>query len=178
MGSFSWMRADMTTQRANLTEGDSYKILVPIEFGGGYIKDKYWDYGYVNPEVNDKKAVYVNAKGEKYTLTNEHDLYGILAWWNKDKFDGDMKYILECVKTCADEIRGRGIDIGCYDNQINKLKFPLKLVSSSYKGTYEDCDMRSYGDPEQGFTKKNWDSTVWYRGTETYADFYYKCTQE
>ena len=47
MGSFSWLRADMTTNRANLTEGDSYKILVPIEFGGGYIKDIYYDYGYV-----------------------------------------------------------------------------------------------------------------------------------
>ena len=177
MGSFSWLRADMTTNRANLSMGDSYKILVPIEFGGGYIKDKYYDYGYVNYEDNEKKAVYVNAKGEKYTLTNEHDLYGILAWWNKDKFDGDMKYILECVKTCEDNIRYKGIEIGCYANQINKLKFPLKLVSASYKGTYEDCDMRSYSDPDQGFAKKNWDSKVWY-SDETYADCYYKCVKE
>lgn len=177
MGSFSWLRADMTTNRANLSMGDSYKILVPIKFGGGYIKDKYWDYGYVNSETNNKKAVYVNAKGEKYTLTNEHDLYGILAWWNKDKFDGDMKYILEHVNTCADDIRCRGIDIGCYDKDINKLKFPLKLVSSSYKGTYEDCDMRSYGDPDQGFTKKNWDSATWGMH-DTYEDYYYKCTKK
>lgn len=176
MGSFSWIRADMTTKRANLTMGDSYKILVPIEFGGGYIKDKYWDYGYVNAEDNDKRAVYINAKGKKYTLTDEHDLYGILAWWNKDKFDGNMNYILENVKTRNQEIRRKGIDIGCYAEQINKLKYPLKLVSARYKGTYEDCDMISYDDPEQGFTKKNWDNNLW--GNETYADYYYKCTQK
>lgn len=47
MGSFSWMRAEHTIERSNLTEGDRYKILVPIEFGGGYIADTYYDYGYV-----------------------------------------------------------------------------------------------------------------------------------
>lgn len=39
MGSFSWMRADKTTKRSNLTMGDKYKILIPQEFGGGFIKD-------------------------------------------------------------------------------------------------------------------------------------------
>lgn len=29
MGSFSWMRADKTTKRSNLTMGDKYKILIP-----------------------------------------------------------------------------------------------------------------------------------------------------
>lgn len=47
-------------------------------------------------------------------------------------------------------------NIGCYDNQIDKLKFPLKLVSASYSGTYEDCAGRSYGDPNQGFTRGYW----------------------
>ena len=47
MGSFSWLRADKTTKRKNLTKGDRYKILIPKEFGGGFIKDTYYDYGYV-----------------------------------------------------------------------------------------------------------------------------------
>ena len=178
MGSFSWLRADMTTKRANLTMGDSYKILVPIEFGGGYIKDVYWDYGYVNSEENKKRAVYIDAKGEKYTLTREHDLYGILAWWNKGKFDGDMKYILECVNTCNDNIRRQGIDIGCYDGQINQLKYPLKLVSASYKKSYEECYMFSYGDPEQGFYKTYWNSKPWFDKSITFEDYYFKCTQK
>ena len=149
MGSFSRTRADKTTKRSNLTDGDVYKILVPKEFGGGFIKDRYYDYGYVF-EYDDTKE---NA-----------DLYGILAYWNKCEgmeFDGEeypstMKDILERGNTCLQNNRCKGIEIGCYDNDINKLKYPLKLVSASYQGTYEDCEMRSYGDPEQGFIKTYW----------------------
>lgn len=149
MGSFSWLRADKTTKRNNLTEGDRYKILIPKEFGGGYIKDTYYDYGEVF-EYDDTKE---NA-----------DLYGILAYWNKCdgmNFDGDeypstMQDILERGHTCYQENRCKGINIGCYDYQVDKLKYPLKLVSASYKGTYEECQMRSYSDPNQGFCKTYW----------------------
>lgn len=149
MGSFSWMRADKTTKRSNLTEGDRYKILIPQEFGGGCIKDTYYDYGYVF-EYDDTKE---NA-----------DLYGILAYWNKCEgmiFDGDeypstMEDILKRGKTCLQSNRCKGIAIGCYDKQVDKLKYPLKLVSASYKGTYEECEMRSYSDPNQGFCKTYW----------------------
>jgi len=148
MGSFSWTRADKTTKRKNLTRGDSYKILIPLEFGGGFIKDIYYDHGYVF--YYDKKET--------------ADLYGILAYWNKCEgmiYDGEgypstMKDILERGNTCSENNRCKGIDIGCYDDEIDKLEYPLKLVSASYKGTYEECDMRSYGDPEQGSIKTYW----------------------
>ena len=148
MGSFSWIRADKKTKRKNLTCGDSYKILIPEEFGGGFIKDTYHDYGYVF-----------------YDTDHEADLYGILAYWNKcegmifygDEYPSTMKDILERGNTCLQKNRCKGINIGCYDGQIDKLKYPLKLVSASYKGTYEECDGRSCGDPEQGFCKTYWD---------------------
>jgi hypothetical protein len=101
----------------------------------------------------------------EYDDTKENaDLYGILAYWNKCEgmiFDGDeypstMQDILERGNTHEQENRCKGIRIGCYDEQIDKLKYPLKLVSASYKGTYEECDMRSYGDPNQGFYKTYW----------------------
>ena len=147
MGSFSWLRADKTTKRKNLTMGDSYKILIPEEFGGGYIKDKYYDYGYVF-----------------YGTEEEADLYGILAYWNKCDgmiFDGDeypstMEDILKRGNTCNQKNRCKGIDIGCDDDDINKLKYPLKLVSASYNGTYEECNGKSYNDPDQGFYKTYW----------------------
>lgn len=149
MGSFSFTRADKTTKRKNLVYGDHYKILISEEFGGGYIKDTYYDYGYVFHEDEEKE----NA-----------DLYGILAYWNKCEgmiFDGEeypatMKDILERGRTCEQSNRCKGIGIGCYKQDIDKLKYPLKLVSASYKGTYEECNMRSYGDPEQGFVKTYW----------------------
>lgn len=149
MGSFSWLRADKTTKRSNLVDGDRYKILIPQEFGGGFIKDTYYDYGQVF-EYDDTRD---NA-----------DLYGILAYWNKCEgmiYDGEeypstMKDILERGKTCLQSNRCNGIDISCRDKDVDKLKYPLKLVSASYNGTYEECDMRSYADPAQGFYKTYW----------------------
>ncbi len=46
--------------------------------------------------------------------------------------------------------RNLRIDIGCYDEEIYKLKYPLKLISVSFKGSYEDLNKPSYGDLAQG----------------------------
>lgn len=37
MGSFSWLRANVDTEKANIAEGDKFACLIPKEFGGGYI---------------------------------------------------------------------------------------------------------------------------------------------
>ena len=174
MGSFSWTRAENTTARANLTEGDSYKILVPKEFGGGYIKDIYYDYGYVFYNSRSKSK-YVDAEGRIYNMEEfgENDLYGILAYWNNcDDIEYNatnrpktMYEILKYGNTCKQSNRCKGIEIGCYDNQIDELTYPLRLVSAFYKGTYEECRGRSYGDPNQGFGRYYWDNN-------DYKDYY------
>lgn len=142
MGSFSWLLADTRTKRSNIMPGEWYRILIPKEFGGGYIEDCYGDFGRVFADTPE-----------------EADLYGILAYWNGCEdmdYDGDeypktMKDILERGKTSLDNNREKGIEIGCYDEDIDKLKYPLKLVSTQYTGSYETCHGRSYGDPAQGF---------------------------
>lgn len=167
MGSFSWTRAEATTKRSNFTERDRYKILVPKEFGGGYIWDKYYDCGIIGEWNND--YLYVDGDGKKHYMRVDKfgcypDLYGILAYWNgcKDLVWDGLRYpttmleILEHGLTYEQSNRVKGIGIGCYDNQIDELKFPLKLVSASYRGAYEDCAGRSYGDPNQGFTRGYW----------------------
>lgn len=147
MGSFSWLKADKLTKIANIMYGCSFKFLIPIEFGGGYIKDKYQDYGYL---------------GRKEDNTAKYDMYELLAFWNKDattfgiKLEDKLKYegsfpLMKEIDEYTRSNRGLGIDIGCYDSQINKLKYPLKLVSPSYKGTYEELETCSYGDPNQGY---------------------------
>mgnify|MGYP004531059501 FL=1 len=149
MGCFSWMRADKTTKRSNIADGDSYKILIPKEFGGGFIKDHYQGYGNVLWDTKDNMA----------------DLYGILAYRNKcpnmiydgDEYPSTMKDILTRGKTSNNNNRWRGINISRFNGDIDKLKYPLKLVSASYKGTYEDCEGRSYSDPNQGFFKTYWE---------------------
>ena len=161
MGCFSFIRADQCIKQKNLVMGDSYKILIPKQLGGGYIKDRYWDYGYIN---HYHEAVYYDEKGKKTPLGEvEADLYGLLAWFNCPKqtqYIGEYpKNILDVIArgcTHVDSNRHIGIEIGCYDNQVDKLKYPLKLVSLSCKETYEQCKGRTYGDPEQGFKRTYW----------------------
>ena len=161
MGSFSWLRAEMTTKRANITDGDKYKILIPKFLGGGYIVDTYEDYGDINSYNN---AVYVDAKGNKTSLEGfgTADLYGLLFYFNKPDSDllpikaENVLNILKNGKTSNQKVRHEGIEIGCYAKGIDKLKYPLKLVSMSYKESYENCPGKSYSDPEQGFGAFEW----------------------
>jgi hypothetical protein len=142
MGSFSWLKADELTKVSNIVYGKPFKFLIPKQFGGGFIKDVYQDYGYL---------------GQREDGQPKHDMYEILAFWNFDKTGNELQYegeFLPAMKEIDKDTRhnrGLGIEIGCYDNQIDRLKYPLKLVSASYKGSYEDLEMRSYGDPNQGF---------------------------
>lgn len=146
MGSFSWMKADKLTQTANVAYGMPFKFLIPAEFGGGYIKDHYRDYGLIGePDANHSGAW--NADEGKY------DAYELLALWNcpeRCKYNGEYNP-MKPIDEYTEHNRDIGIEIGCYDKQIEKLKYPLKFVSASYKGTYEYCTGRSYNDPDQGF---------------------------
>lgn len=155
MGSFSWLRADKLTRYNNIYGGCPFKFLIPKEFGGGFIKDYYQDYGYLGHKENGKP---------------KYDIFELIAFWNADMVYPDCKSHFEnyrkvkemlqyngefpALKEIDDDTdynRIIGIDIGCLDSAVEKLKYPPKLVSASYKGTYEDCDGISYGDPEQGF---------------------------
>ena len=131
----------------NIAHNKPFKFLIPKEFGGGYIEDRYQDYGYL---------------GTKDDGSEKYDMYELLAFWNADmpykdglvrdylKYDGEFPLMKE-IGEYTDDNRIIGIDIGCYDHDINKLKYPLKLVSPQYNGTYEQCRGKSYGDPDQGF---------------------------
>jgi hypothetical protein len=139
MGSFSWNKADKLTNIENVAYGTTFKFLIPKEFGGGFIKDVYQDYGYLGTKEN----------GEP-----KYDMYELLAFWNNAeglKYDGDEYPLMKEIDHYTDDNRGYGIDIGCYDDDILNLKYPLKLVSASFDGTYEDLDTCSLGDPDQGF---------------------------
>lgn len=137
MGSFSWNKADDLTTTENVAYDRPFKFLIPKEFGGGFIKDNYQDYGYLGTKEN----------GEP-----KYDMYELLAFWNKAdvKYNGEYPLMKE-IDEYTDRNRGEGIDIGCYDEDILKLKYPLKLVSVSFNGTYEDLKTCSLGDPDQGF---------------------------
>lgn len=141
MGSFSWLKADGLTQVANIVGEKPFKFLIPKEFGGGFIKDYYQDYGDLgtNDEGNPK-----------------YDMYELLAMWNAEEFGLDVGYdgefnAMKPQDRHTNHNRRIGIKIGCYNHEVDKLKYPLKLVSASFKGCYEDLDKPSYTDPAQGF---------------------------
>ncbi len=138
MGSFSWNKADDLTAIENVAYGSSFKFLIPKEFGGGFIKEKYQDYGYLGTKENGKP---------------KYDMYELLAFWNIPNevvYYGEFPLMKE-IDEYTFKNSCMGIDIGCYDEQILLLKYPLKLVSASFKGTYEDLEACSLGDPDQGF---------------------------
>jgi hypothetical protein len=138
MGSFSWNKADKLTAIENVVYGSSFKFLIPKEFGGGFIKDKYQDYGYLGTKENGEPR---------------YDMYELLAFWNKAdglEYDGEFPLMKEIDKY-TNKNRSKGINIGCYDKEILKLKYPLKLVSASFNGAYEDLETCSLRDPDQGF---------------------------
>jgi hypothetical protein len=141
MGSFSWNKADRLTNIENVAYDSSFRFLIPQEFGGGFIKDKYQDYGYLGTKEN----------GEP-----KYDMYELLAFWNGAeglKYEGEFPLMKE-IDDYTDDNRCKGINIGCYDGQIFKLKYPLKLVSASFKGNYEDLETCSFSDPDQGFCSR------------------------
>ena len=141
MGSFSWNKADDLTNTENIAYDRLFKFLIPKEFGGVFIKDYYQDYGYLGTKENGKP---------------KYDMYELLAFWNKVeglKYNGEFPLMKE-IDEYTDENRNKGIDIGCYDKDILRLKYPLKLVSVSFKGTYEVLDKPSLGDTDQGFFQR------------------------
>lgn len=72
MGSFSWNRADDLGEVENIYGECAFKFLIPKEFGGGFIRDKYQDYGHLGRRENVGK----------YDIEHKYDIYEILAFWN------------------------------------------------------------------------------------------------
>lgn len=159
MGSFTWLRADKNiskNEQANICYGEKIKVLIPKEFGGGYIEGEYLDYGLVEE-----------------TDGNQYDLYELVAIWNSPELRNKLvelgyqnvnlkavgkKGLLDSrISRISSIIRSYGIMIACYDEDQAKIKFPLKLVDKKTQITYEDCKYFSIGDPEQGFEKWHWE---------------------
>lgn len=139
MGLYSFRRADDTSCYANFIGGkDRVKILIPEEFvphyGASFLKGDLDGYGRVTVK-KDGKPVKI-------------DLYGLLAFFNND---GTYENTDDgWADTYNGNNRDRGIRIGCYPVDHAKCKYPLKLVSPSYTGTYEGLDYFSTYDGQQG----------------------------
>lgn len=150
MGSFSWQYASEKSETINFCPGDEVKVLIPEHFGVGEIIGSYEDYGIV-----------LTKEGKEY------DLYDLIAIFNAEDLEENelnnkikqlhkekkLPTVEEVVSFIGNDssLRSVGINIGCYDEQLDSLKYPLKVVPISEDVKYEDCNFISYGDPNQGF---------------------------
>ncbi len=164
MGSFSFIYADRPSAKypnrkcANITYGVPARVLIPQEFGGGHIDGRYQDYG-----------LFTTENGETF------DVYELIAVWNKEaKYKGlpigpFLLGLDNVSKINGQKLRDKdtdnnhyyGIEVGCYDEQLDALKYPLRIVHQDNPHSYEECKQISYGDPEQGFYPYSW--TTYYR---------------
>lgn len=157
MGSFSFMYADGGKEnQANMVPGDRVRLLVPEVFGGGSLDGVYIDYGEI-------------ALADETTV----DVYELLALWNsaelRDALIGGAGF-------CEEEVNVKGVDgvwtpfarnvgirVGCYDEDMLRLDWPLRIVPAEKGGaTYENVEGVSVGDPNQGFYARAWDEYAIY----------------
>lgn len=157
MGSFSFMYADGGKgNQANMLPGDDVRVLVPALFGGGSLDGVYADYG--NIALADETTV---------------DVYELLALWNsaelRDALIGGASF-------CEEEVNVKGVDdvwtpftrmvgirVGCYDEDMLRLDWPLRIVpAENGDATYENVECVSVGDPNQGFYARAWDEYAIY----------------
>lgn len=150
MGSFSFMYADGGKPgQANMLPGDDVRVLVPALFGGGSLDGTYADYGVVSTDDGDV------------------DVYELVALWNSvelvdvavnllglDEEEARVKFMGGAFTRFA---RNVGIRIGCYDDDMVRLQYPLRVVPiENASASYETVGGVSVGDPNQGFDAYPW----------------------
>ena len=150
------LKADRLTKIANVFQDLKIKCLIPKEFGGGYITGYYdiWD-----NSLKDDKGLFVEPA---------YSLYEIVAIWNQENeskqgngYDVATSPTRNRSKR-QDRMTPRyntwisqnniyiGKNLYSSDEKIDTLKYPLKLVSLSYRGSYESCKGKSFLDPKKG----------------------------
>lgn len=146
-------------------EGKPFKFLIPEEFGGGFIKDHYQDFGLL---------------GTKEDGEPKYDVYELLALWNyngpnmitDNYWDNESESSKEVtfdfsqfpkmkeidpIYTSILRIIGIEMAYDLFDRPVKNLKYPLKFVSASYNKTYEETEGQSVSDPNQGWSPYTWD---------------------
>ena len=156
MGQFSWLDCIDKSQIVDNRLVDVF-VLVPIEFGGGHIVEHRYDgYGHFGG----------------------HDIYELVMEWNKKYLDILFKYEdswkCDWLTTCKEdfhryengepivhELRDMGIALACYDEDNERLRYPIKITHDS-NAVYERC-APSLSDPNQGWEySDDDDDDEWY----------------
>lgn len=157
MGQFSWLDCkDPKRQILDNVFEDVY-VLIPKEFGGGHIEESYYD-------------GYGNFCGQ--------DIYELVVDWNRDYLEEYRKNRDFCcdwlqqygsVDEAFEKMEKReiGISIACYDDDNNRIHFPIKITHDP-TAVYEECPP-SLSDPNQGWPADDDDDDEY---SDEYSDEY------
>lgn len=138
MGQFSWLDCKTGEQVLDNVRRDVY-VLIPKEFGGGHIEEKCYD---------------------GYGCFGGYDIYDLVVDWNMkyleeyledESFKCDWLQSNASVEEAFDTLEKRdiGISIACYDEDNERLVYPIKITHDP-SAVYEDCKP-SKSDPHQGW---------------------------
>ena len=126
MGFFSWKTSDTDRSICNIysrRETFPVYVLIPKEFGGGYIEERHY---------------------EGYGIFGGRDMYALVAQWNYPERckDSSGNWLPD------EEVRDLGIGIACDDAQNAALKFPIKIAENpvNYEAAEPSCNC-----PFQGY---------------------------
>ena len=171
MGTFSFTKADLHhTTVANIMHDKPFKCLIPAAFGGKLIKDTYDGYGKLTDQVSHAEydmfelLAFWNAEMPVPTPVLRHAIHS--GYWKKSepapatikellRYDGEFTP-MKTMDNHTTWNRLIGIMMGTFQDEVDKLRYPLKLVSASCRASYEDLQSRSYTDPNQGLSPLNW----------------------
>ena len=139
MGLFSWIDCCDDNQNVLFDVLKDVYVLIPKEFGGGHIKESRYDgYGHFAGE----------------------DIYELVVDWNKEYLEEyrkdnsfECKWLQEysSVDDAFEKMDKRdiGISIACYDEDNERIKYPIKITYNP-DAIYEDCKP-SKSDINQGY---------------------------
>ena len=133
MKEFSWITSD-TNRSISIRRCFPVYVLIPEEFGGGYLMEDNYD---------------------GYGVFGGRDVYALVAQWNcPEKCKGANGEWLP-----DKDVRGLGIDIACYDEQNAALRYPIKIVEDKTI-KYKDA-APSMSCPYQGYFYPEFDDDFW-----------------
>lgn len=179
MGSFSWNVLGDSHGILNIYYGRPVKILIPKEYGGGYVAGKYDDYGrffdgtphsinlyewiaawnvveddlsMTDEDISSLKYIPYHIKRE---CSNSELLMRMKALGWKDVLEKHRYYFetlknrLPVISEKTNDIEGIGIMLGCYDKNHANLAYPLRIVDFRENVSYED--LKGFSSEDENF---------------------------
>ena len=144
MGQFSWLDCK-TGEQIYCDERSDVYVLIPLEFGGGHIKEEAYE-GYGEFGRFDIYDLVVD-----WNIKYIEEIYKYSNSWVCGSFD-KYKEDFNRVKNGSEPIREKrilGIQLACYDEDNVRLRYPIKITHDK-NAVYEYCSP-SMSDPNQGW---------------------------